>query len=90
MKMLNKWVLVLGLALSLGVNTAVQAQDNGATATVEANAGASQQIEMADRLRQDGKIYVVVGCVLVVLAGVIFYLVSIDKKVSRLEKQYKG
>jgi hypothetical protein len=32
----------------------------------------------------------VVGCVLVVLAGVIFYLVSIDKKVSRLEKQYKG
>lgn len=88
--MLNKWVLVLGLALSLGGNTAVQAQDNGATATVEANAGASQQIEMADRLRQDGKIYVVVGCVLVVLAGVIFYLVSIDKKVSRLEKQYKG
>jgi CcmD family protein len=90
MKMLNKWALVLGLALSLLVNTAVQAQDKGESVMVEANAGAAQQIEMADRMRQEGKIYVVVGCVLVVLAGMIFYLVRIDKKVSRLEKQYKN
>jgi hypothetical protein len=90
MKMLNKWVLVLGLVLSFGFNNGVQAQENGAPAPVETNAGASQQIEMADRLRQDGKIYVVVGCVLVVLAGLIVYLVSIDKKISRLEKQSKG
>jgi hypothetical protein len=88
MKMLNKWVLAAGLALSLLVNTAVAAQDNKESVLVEANA--SPQIEMADRLRQDGKIYVVVGCVLVVLAGMIFYLVSIDKKVSRLEKHYKN
>jgi hypothetical protein len=86
MKMLNKWVLVLGLALSLsGINT-LAAQDTGAAAPVPA----SQNIEMADRMRSDGKIYVVVGCVLVVLAGVLFYLVSIDKKVSRLEKQHKS
>jgi hypothetical protein len=89
MKMLNTWVLVVGLALSLLMNTAVQAQDNGESVLVEANAGAAPPIEMADRLRQDGKIYVVVGCVLVVLAGMIFYLVSIDKKVSRLERQHK-
>ena len=89
MKMLNKYLLALGLALSLLGHPAVQAQDNGQSVMVEANTAASQQIEMADRMRQDGKIYVVVGCVLVVLAGMIFYLVSIDKKVSRLEKQYK-
>jgi hypothetical protein len=90
MKMLNKYLLALGLALSLLVNNAVQAQDNGGPVMVEANTAATQQIEMADRMRQEGKIYVVVGCVLVVLAGMIFYLVSIDKKVSRLEKQYKN
>ena len=87
--MLNKYLLALGQALSILVHPAVQAQDNGQSVMVEANTAASQQIEMADRMRQDGKIYVVVGCVLVVLAGMIFYLVSIDKKVSRLEKQYK-
>ena len=87
--MLNKYLLALGLALSLLVHPALQAQDNGQSVMVEANTAASQQIEMADRMRQDGKIYVVVGCVLVVLAGMIFYLVRIDKKVSRLEKQYK-
>lgn len=87
MKMLNKWVLVFCLALAPLFYSNLQAQDE--SVLVEANAQPAQQIEMADRLRQDGKIYVVVGCVLVVLAGMIFYLVSIDKKVSRLEKQYK-
>jgi hypothetical protein len=86
MKMLNKWVLAVGLALCLLMNNAGLAQDNGESVLVEANA-APQSVEMADRMRQDGKIYVVVGCVLVVLAGMIFYLIAIDKKVSRLEKQ---
>jgi hypothetical protein len=89
MKMLNKWALAVGLALCLLMNNAAQAQAKGESVLVEANAG-SQSVEMADRMRQDGKIYVVVGCVLVVLAGMIFYLVTIDKKVSRLEKQAKG
>ena len=88
MKMLNKWALAVGLALCLLMNNAAQAQAKGESVLVEANAG-SQSVEMADRMRQDGKIYVVVGCVLVVLAGMIFYLVSIDKKVSRLERQHK-
>jgi CcmD family protein len=90
MKMLNKCALLLGLALCLLLNNAVQAQDKNEPVLVEANAADPASIEMADRLRQDGKIYVVVGCVLVVLAGMIFYLVSIDKKVSQLEKQYKS
>ena len=58
MKMLNKYVLALGLALSVWVNKAGQAQDKGEPVLVEANATSAQQIEMADRLRQDGKIYV--------------------------------
>lgn len=46
-------------------------------------------IEMADRLREDGKIWVVVGVVLLIFTGVIIYLVRIDRKISRLEKQVK-
>jgi hypothetical protein len=43
-------------------------------------------IQMADRLRQDGKIYVVVAVVLTILAGILFYLVRLDRKITKLEK----
>ncbi|GAA4389711.1 CcmD family protein [Hymenobacter koreensis] len=45
--------------------------------------------EMADQMRQDGKIYVVVGVVLVILVGVVAYLVAIDRKVGRLERELR-
>jgi hypothetical protein len=44
------------------------------------------QVEMADHLRTEGKIYVVVTIILIVLAGLIFYLFLLDKKVKKLEK----
>lgn len=44
------------------------------------------QAAMADNLRAEGKIYVVVIMILIVLAGLIFYLFLMDKKVKRLEK----
>ncbi|PKV66853.1 CcmD family protein [Pontibacter ramchanderi] len=56
---------------------------------VEFSSAPQQNIEMADALRQDGKIYVVVAVLLTVLAGVLFYLIAIDRKVGRLEKQLK-
>ncbi len=37
-------------------------------------------------LRAEGKIYVVVTIILIVLAGLIFYLFLLDKKVKKLEK----
>ena len=48
------------------------------------------EIEMADRLREDGKIWVVVGVILLIFTGVIIYLVRLDLKISRLEKQVRG
>lgn len=47
----------------------------------------SQEVEMADTMRAEGKIYVVVAIILVILAGLVAYLVSIDRKASRLEKK---
>jgi hypothetical protein len=50
---------------------------------------ASDSPEMADTLRHDGKIYVVVAVITVVLSGLLALLISLDRKVSRLEKEMK-
>lgn len=47
---------------------------------------AQESIEMADRMRADGKIYVVVAIVATILIGLFIYLFSIDRKLSKLEK----
>jgi hypothetical protein len=44
-------------------------------------------VEMADLLRSNGKIYVVVAVLATIFIGLVIYLVIIDKKLSRLEKQ---
>ncbi|MEJ2004407.1 MAG: CcmD family protein [Cyclobacteriaceae bacterium] len=48
---------------------------------------ANQQVEMADAFRQDGKIYVVVAVVLVILLGLLFYVYLVDRKVNRIENE---
>jgi CcmD family protein len=47
----------------------------------------AQDAEMADGMRASGKIYVVVGIILIVLVGLVVYLFMMDKKLTRLEKQ---
>ena len=42
--------------------------------------------EMADAMRADGKIYVVVLVLATIFAGIIAYLVRIDRKISKIEK----
>ncbi|MCA8832840.1 CcmD family protein [Hymenobacter pini] len=51
------------------------------------SAQTADQPEMADALRQSGKIYVVVAVIAVVLAGLLFFLISLDRRLSRLEKE---
>jgi uncharacterized membrane protein len=45
------------------------------------------EVEMADKLRADGKIYVLVAIILVILLGLLIYVTIIDRKVSGLEKR---
>ncbi len=42
--------------------------------------------EMADSFRADGKIYVVVGVLAIILLGLIVYLIRLDRKIGRIEK----
>lgn len=46
----------------------------------------AQAVEMADTMRSEGKIYVVVAIILVVLTGLLLYLFLLDKKVGKMEK----
>ena len=55
---------------------------------ISENDYANNQVEMADTFRADGKIYVVVAVILVMLIGLFIYLILIDRKVTRLENQY--
>ena len=47
----------------------------------------SAQTEMADGLRTNGKIYVVVVVLATIFAGIFAYLVVLDRKISKLEKE---
>ena len=51
--------------------------------TIMANA---QEVKMADAMKENGKIYVVIAVMLTILAGLILYLVRLDRKISKLEK----
>ena len=46
----------------------------------------AQNAEMADTLRSEGKIYVVVAIILIVLTDLIVYLFLLDRKMNKLEQ----
>jgi uncharacterized membrane protein len=50
----------------------------------------AQTPEMADTLRSEGKIYVVVAILLIVLFGLIAFLIFTDRKVSKIEKHLEN
>jgi heme/copper-type cytochrome/quinol oxidase subunit 2 len=50
-----------------------------------ANAQTSQP-EMADLMRENGKIYVVIGVIVLIFIVLFGYLISLDRKISKIEK----
>lgn len=44
---------------------------------------------MADEMRSNGKIYVVVAVLVTIFIGIVIYLVRLDKKISKLENESK-
>lgn len=49
----------------------------------------STSVEMADELRNSGKIYVVVAVIAVIFLGIATYLIYLDRRLSKLEKEQK-
>lgn len=46
----------------------------------------AQSADMADVMREDGKIYVVVGVIFLIFCVLFLYLIQIDLKLRKLEK----
>jgi hypothetical protein len=47
---------------------------------------AQKKVEMADVMRSNGKIYVVVAVCLTILVGLFLYVATIDMKIRKMEK----
>ncbi len=47
---------------------------------------AQEKVEMADQMRSSGKIYVVVTVCLIILIGLFIYVMMLDRKISKMEK----
>lgn len=45
-----------------------------------------KEVQMGDMMRSNGRIYVVVAVVLTILIGLVLYMMRLDKKISKLEK----
>ena len=70
---MNKFILrLLFCVFCFGLTTVSFAQD--------------AKPEMADMMRSNGKIYVVVAVCLTILIGLFIYVFLLDRKISRLEK----
>lgn len=50
--------------------------------------GDPKKAEMADKFRADGKIYVVIAVLVTILLGLILYVVRLDRKINKLEKDF--
>jgi CcmD family protein len=48
---------------------------------------AQQGVEMADVMRSEGKIYIVVAVIAIIFIGIVIYMISLDRKLSKLEKE---
>ena len=68
-----KWKKIISLLLLLTLSIITNAQDK--------NNGTD------NLMRSNGRIYVVVAVILVILIGLILYIVRLDRKISKLEKQ---
>ena len=77
---MNKKLLRLFCAIIMlisGFITAAQTNDSTS----------QKKPEMADVMRSNGKIYVVVTVVIIILTGLIVYVARLDAKIGKLEKK---
>ncbi|WP_215225916.1 CcmD family protein [Echinicola shivajiensis] len=80
---MRKWLVVFLLFISLQV----VAQEKTEIKTEDYE---NYSVDMADQMRENGKIYVLVGIIGIVMGGILVYLVGTDKKLSRLEKEFNS
>lgn len=67
---------ILMILLTLTIPSIVWAQGNGESA-------------IGETMRSSGRIYVVIAVILTILIGLFIYLIRLDRKIGKLEKENK-
>lgn len=93
MKAIIKIFLLLGILLNAsflfaqekkaGISDTNIAGKKAVTVLTENN----KPVEMADMMRSNGKIYIVVAVCFTILVGLFIYVWRVDRKVGRIEKE---
>ncbi|QCK13446.1 CcmD family protein [Mangrovivirga cuniculi] len=72
--------ILMNIITRISFNTLAQS-GNGEEVPVNSD------VAMADALRADGKIYVVVAVLLIILVGLFAYLFRVERKIKKLESE---
>ena len=73
----------INLIFFLFLSFAVQAQEKIAVTAADYS---NSEVEMADVMRSEGKIYVLVGIIVFIFIGLFAYLIQTDRRLAKLEK----
>ena len=91
---MRKYICTFFLLLSLAMAATAQNLDSlqaGEKYEITEADYQNQKVEMADVMRSNGKIHVVVGAIIIIFAGLLCYAITLDRKLIRLEKEvFKG
>ncbi|HSJ66693.1 MAG TPA: hypothetical protein VK921_03410 [Anditalea sp.] len=80
---MKKWLMIFFLFISLNVLAQEKIE---ITETDYQN----NRVEMADTMRSDGKIYVVVGIIAIIMGGILLYVINTERKIAKLEENFKN
>ena len=80
-------ILMLSLVLTFSGVEMSKAQEKH---KIEQKDYANNEVEMADTMRSNGKIYIVVATIISLFAGIVVYLVMLDRKISTLENNFNN
>lgn len=75
-----KKIVMIGL-LFLSLNALAQEK-----IPVQESDYSNNTVEMADKMRSEGKIYVLVGIITIIFSGIVVYVVNTDRRITKLEK----
>ncbi len=94
MKAIIKIFLLLGILLNAsflfaqekkaGISDTINIAGKKAVTVLTEN---NKPVEMADMMRSNGKIYIVVAVCFTILVGLFIYVWRVDRKVGRIEKE---
>jgi uncharacterized membrane protein len=78
--------------VSIAIPMAYAGQDtiNISETTTAPTTTTDNKVEMADGMRADGKIWVVVSILTFIVIGMLIYLALLDRKVSKWEQNHKN